>query len=435
MNAVLRSALARIASFLPTAIATFLTSKLIIDHFDILSFDGFTLVASLMALIPLNDLGVGAAITSAIASRGDRSRYVQRVALTAVRTLMVSALVLSLAALVLSATGLWSKVLGPATGATTYFGLAMVIYAASFVPGLSQRVLLGVHRNHVTIVVQTFLAPLTLALVAVLARLGADGKYLILVPPIALTSINIITAFISSRLTDFPWLLVFRRTPWRNRYPGASIRAMSGPVLAVSLSLPLALQSDRIVLSHFASAHAVANYAVAIQIFAPVAALIGAAAQPLWPIYTVARDKGTQGPSLVRVIGLFCAATTLVCGALVLVAAPLGHLIGGDKIQLGVLLPVATALAMIVQAAAFPMAMSMMEPKGLRFVAACAVLALPYNVGLSIVLANAIGAPGPLLASVAVGLFVQTIPGALYIRRTRLKREAAAVSAEVTSRA
>lgn len=423
MNAVVRSAVARVASFLPTALATFVTTRLIIEHFDVLAFDGFTLVASLMALIPLNDLGVGAPITSAVASHGPGGRYSQRVTLTAARALTVSALVLALLSMVLSVTGLWGPVLGSATGSTTYFGLAMVIYAAGFLPGLSQRVLLGAQRNHVTILVQTFLAPLTLVLVALLAVSGADSQFLILVPPTALAVINLVTAYVSARVTQFPWMTVLRRIPQRERFPGASIRAMSGPMLAVSLSLPLALQSDRIVLSHVGSAHDVANYAVSIQLFAPIAALIGAAAQPLWPIYTVARKEGTRGPNLLKVVGVFLVTCLLACGAVVLVADPLGHIIGGDQINLGLLLPLANGLAVSVQAVAFPMAMAMMEPEGLRVVGASALVALPVNVALSIVLASTLGAAGPLIATFLVGLFVQTLPGALYLRNTMKKSE------------
>jgi hypothetical protein len=68
------------------------------------------------------------------------------------------------------------------------------------------------------------------------------------------------------------------------------------------------------------------------------------------------------------------------------------------------------------QAAAYPVAMSLMDPQGLRFVGVCTVLSVPLNLGLSIVLARHYGAAGPLLATFAVGLLVQTLPGMLYAR-------------------
>lgn len=417
MNAVARSAVARIASLLPIAIATFLVSRLLIGHYDILVFDGYTLAASLIALVPLNNLGVGAAVTTEVVAGGVRDEHVQRVALTAARTVAVSALALAGTSLLLTTTGSWGRLLGQGSGPTALFGPAMVIYAVSFIPGISQSLLLGVNRNHVTILVQSLLAPLTLLAVAALVVLDVDGKYVILVPASMVAAVNLATAYVSARITGFPWLQLLRRLPWRRRYPGARIRAMSGPMLLINLSLPIALQSDRLVLSHFASPGALANFAVAVQVFAPVGAVITAAAQPLWPIYTAARNEGRRGPSMVRVIGAFCLGCFAVAAPLCALAAPIGHLIGGRHIELGVLLPVVAALAVIVQAISYPMAMAMMDPAGLRFVAACALVAVPLNIGLSVALARSIGAPGPLLASCIVGLAVQVLPGALYLRR------------------
>jgi O-antigen/teichoic acid export membrane protein len=210
---------------------------------------------------------------------------------------------------------------------------------------------------------------------------------------------------------------VLREMPWPRRFPGASIRAISGPMLLITLAVPIALQSDRIVLSHVAAKQAVANYSVAVQIFAPVAALIAASAQPLWPIYTKARSQGLRGPGLGSVLLIFCGATAFLCALLVLAADPIGHLIGGPHIDLGVALPVATALAMTVQAAGYPVAMALMDPRGVRVVGLCTVLALPINVGLSIVLGKHLGAPGPLLATFIVSLLVQTIPTVVYANR------------------
>jgi hypothetical protein len=63
--------------------------------------------------------------------------------------------------------------------------------------------------------------------------------------------------------------------------------------------------------------------------------------------------------------------------------------------------------------------MNLMDPAGARFVAITTVIALPVNIGLSIVLGMHLGAPGPLLGSVIVGLFIQTFPGMLYARNRR----------------
>jgi O-antigen/teichoic acid export membrane protein len=414
---VVQSALARTLSFLPTAVATLLTSRLIISHFGLGAFNSFALIVSLIALIPLNDLGVGAAVTSAFAQYGPRARSSERIALTSARVLAVSTIGVIVVATLLAIANLWPTLLGDASGSNTFVALAMAVFALSFLPGLGQRMLLGVDRNHVTVVVQSFFTPLILVATLVVMLAGLSGSWLMIVPPAALLVINIVTVVMSVRITGFPWRQVLRRLPSPHRYPGRSIRAISGPMLLITLSVPIALQSDRIVLSHVASRQAVANYSVVVQIFAPVAALIAASAQPLWPIYAKARSEGRPGPGLGRVLVLFCGAAALMCAFLVVISDPVGNLIGGGRIELGWLLPVAAGLAVLTQAAAYPVAMKLMDPAGVRFVALCTAVALPLNVGLSIWLGSWMGAPGPLLATFAVGVLVQTLPALVFSRR------------------
>lgn len=414
LNAVARSGLARLASFVPTAIATLLTSRLIISRFGIESFDAFILILTLISLVPLNNLGVGAAVTSAYAAEGPASEHARRVTLTAARVLTVSTLGTATAALLLSAAGAWPRLLGASSGPNLYCGVAMAIYAVSFLPGLGQSMLLGVHRNHVTVLVQTFFTPTILVGTGVIVLLGVGGDAAMLVPPAALVVNNAITCVLAARATGVSWSWLLRSIPLRAREPGASIRAMSGPVLLITLATPIALQSDRIVLSHVSTRQAVADYSVLFQIIAPAIALIAASAQPLWPVFTEARAQGRPGPSLLRLLVLFCGAGAALGALLALIADPVADLIGGDAISLGVLLPVSGALMVVTAAASYPVAMSLMDPDRVRVGAFLTVLALPLNIGLSIWLAGVVGAPGPLLATVAVGIGVQAVPGLIY---------------------
>ena len=417
MHPIVKSGLARVASFVPQAIASLLTSRIVISHFGIPAFDAYTLAASLILLVPLNNLGVGAAVTSAVAAHGSSHESVHRVTLTAARTVAGSALFLAICSVFVTIGGWWHAFLGPASGDGAFYGISMVVYAVTFIPALSQSMLLGVHRFHLSIVVQTFLAPVTLLLVGGLVGAGLDARYLIVVPALALAVVNVANAVVAGRVVKFSWGKVLRELPFLDRYPGASIRAMSGPMLIVSLSTPIQLQSDRIVLSHFASKQAVANYAVAIQIFAPVAALIAAAAQPLWPIYTAARARGGHGPNVTRIMAAFGLACSAASAVLVLVANPIGHLIGGHQIHLGWALPIVAAVAIALQAATYPMAMSLMDPVGLRLVALSAASAAPLTGVVSIFFAQWYGAPGPLLASCVVCTVIQIIPVGWYAGR------------------
>jgi O-antigen/teichoic acid export membrane protein len=187
--------------------------------------------------------------------------------------------------------------------------------------------------------------------------------------------------------------------------------------MVTTVCIPIAFCSDRIVLSHVSTSEAVTKYSIILQLFAPVSALIVACAQPLWPMFSRARRAGTPGPNLHKVLAAFFLGTFATSLTVALLADPLGRIIGGDQLRLGHLLPALGALVVLVQSLAYPLSITMMDAKGARFVAGCAVLTVPLNIGLSIWLSIQFGAAGPLVAVIVVCLFVQVMPVLRYIQR------------------
>ncbi|HEY9562524.1 MAG TPA: hypothetical protein VIR30_02030 [Nocardioides sp.] len=428
MRNMLYSGLARSIGFIPQGIAMLAISYLVIHHYGIEAFTGYALIASVMLLIPLNSLGVGASLTQSIAASGVGDEHAVRTGLTASRVLTVSTLFLAIVSTALGVAGVWPELLGDAAGANAFTAVALVIYAMSFVPGLGPSVLLGADRNHVAILGQSLQAPIALALVGVLILGDFSADWVIVVPALAAFLVNLVTMGLSARLTGFPWARVIARIPSRARFPGARIRSLSGPMLVTSLCLPIAFLCDRIILSHVSTTAAVADYTVVTQIFAPVTGLIVAGAQPLWPMYTRARARGEAGPNLKAVLAIFMLGTVLVCAVLVLVADRIGTFIGGDEINLGYFLPFVTAVVMCIQAVTYPLAMSLMDPAGARFVAICAVITVPCNITLSILLSERMGAPGPLVSLIIVSTVVQVIPVSIFARRRSRSGEEIALS-------
>ncbi|HEY4376152.1 MAG TPA: hypothetical protein VGM93_03300, partial [Acidimicrobiales bacterium] len=325
--------MARMFSFVPTAIGTLLVSRLVIEHFGIRAFNGFAIAESLIVLIPLNNLGVGAAITAAFASNDPRSADAERVTLTATRIMTVSALVLAAVSLAMAVAGLWSTVLGSAAYGGWFFGLGMAVYSAGFVPGLGDSMLLGVHRNHVTILVQSLIMPIAVALVVVLIAAHGDGRLVVVVPAASLALINVVTMIVATRLTHFRWRGVLAKLPRPHRHVGARIRGIAGPRLVNTVTVPLALASDLIVLSHFSTTGQVADYGICMQLFAPLTALVAAAAAPLWPIYIAAKAKGSTGPSVTRTALGFCGATAAICALLVPIAPFAGRIVSNGRVH------------------------------------------------------------------------------------------------------
>jgi O-antigen/teichoic acid export membrane protein len=251
--------------------------------------------------------------------------------------------------------------------------------------------------------------------VVLLILVDGNGRWVVVLPAASLAAVNLLTSVVASRVTGFSWRTLFGKLVRRRTFQGRRIRSIAGPRLILSLTIPLALASDRVVLSHFASAQDVAVYGVCLQLFAPVTALVAAAAQPLWPIYVAARATGETGPRVTRLVLGFCLGTLLVSGTLLVLSGPLAKIVGDGKVDLGLLVPVAGALMTLVFAAAYPVGMALTTPKELRFMAAANVIALPLNVAGSIVLARSLGAAGPMLASTGMGVGL-TLAGAYYLR-------------------
>ncbi len=409
--------LARIASLVPSAVATLLASRLIIDRYGIEVFNTYTLAFTTMLVIPLNNLGAGVALTSAVAEDGPTAPRTAQVALTAARTLAASGLLVAVVSLVVSGLSGWSTVLGSGAYDTAAFGISLALYGASFVPALGQSALLGVNRNHLNIVVQAFLAPAMCAGTALVVVLDLDRFWVVVAPGAAVFLVSLVNALVSARLTGLRILPLLPKLPARLRYPGIRIREIAVPALIVALTNPLVVHSQRFVLSHVSAAGEVAKYSVARQIFAPLIVLIPAAASPLWPMFIQARITGARPPNVWRVTAVLAVASGLIAIPLALAAAPLADVISGGEVDLGFAVPVAGVAVVVFQALTLPLSMALMYPAGLRLMSRLAIVALPINIGLSVVAADRWGAPGPIYTGIAIVVALQIIPTAVHFQR------------------
>src|SRR5206468_1232655 len=111
----------------------------------------------------------------------------------------------------------------------------VAFYAAGFVPALGQAMLLGVHRNHVTILVQSLIMPVALVMVVVLMAVHADARVVVVVPAASLAATDILTMVVASHLTGFRWRSVLAKLPRPRRYSGARIRGIAGPRLVTNI--------------------------------------------------------------------------------------------------------------------------------------------------------------------------------------------------------
>ncbi|SNR41394.1 lipopolysaccharide biosynthesis protein [Blastococcus mobilis] len=421
-----RGAGSRLVVLPVSALLGIVLTRLVIENYGRDAFAQYGLLVGIGALLPFADLGISAAVMNAVgaAPRPGQDDHVWRVLVTAFRVLLGSAAVLALVAVTLTVSGLWPTLLGagllPGSGPPVAMTCLLLIAAAMPV-GIGQRVLAGLGRNHVSILVLGAQTPLVLGTVLVLMWWDVPiGPAVAVVAYAATLLLSVLLTVLAGRELRPALGRALRDVPRWRTVRGARVFDVAWPMLVQMIALPIAMQTDRIVLSHRADAGALAEYTLAAQMFTPIWAVVSAAGVTLWPVYARARARGRQS-SPVPMAGLFGGLAALMAGGVALASSWLAELASGGRILLGCPLVAAFALLMVLQGVKYPLGMFMTDSAGLRFQALMIVLMLPVNVGLSWYLAGSLGAVGPVIGSVIGVAGSQVLANLLYVRR-KLRR-------------
>jgi O-antigen/teichoic acid export membrane protein len=417
-----RSAGSRLVVLPVSALLGIVLTRLVIDEYGSDAFAQYGLLVGIGALLPFADLGMSAAVMNAVGASEDPAHDdgVYRVIVSAVRVLLCSAAVLAALSVALLVFGWWPTLLGPGLldGSGPMVATTCLLLIAAAMPvGIGQRVLTGLGRNHVSILVLGAQTPVVLAVVFILVRSDVDAGPAIAVVAYAATFVlSVLLTFIAAReLRPLLWRALRGALRVRS-VRGAAVMNVAWPMLVQMIALPLAMQTDRLILSHRAGADVLAEYNLASQMFTPIWAVISAGGITLWPAFARARAQGqTLSPG--SMAWAFGAAAALMAGGVALVSPWLADLASGGAITLSWGLVAAFGLLMSLQGLKYPLGMAMTDVAGLRRQALMVVLMLPANLGLSWWLAGELGAAGPVIGSaIGVGIF-QCLANAWYLRR------------------
>jgi O-antigen/teichoic acid export membrane protein len=209
-----------------------------------------------------------------------------------------------------------------------------------------------------------------------------------------------------------------RDVPRLKSVRGGKVLDVAWPMLIQMIALPIAMQTDRLILSHVSDLKNLAEYNLASQMYLPVWQVVSSAGIALWPIFAKARAGGRRsGVSPLRMSVAFGGAAAAICVLISLLAPWLAARASGGQIDISIGLMAAFSIFMVLQATKYPLGMYMTDAAGLRYQALMIVLLLPVNLGLSWYLAIKIGAVGPVIGS-AVGVFCcQVVANWVYVRR------------------
>jgi len=403
------------AATLPVAVAAgLLAARVTVSTLGVDGYALFALVVGFAALNPIGDLGVGAAVTDAVARRRELgAEGVQRVLRSSLRVLIVVSLLLALTAWALAALGSWAPILGvsPSREVEVAVATTLTVLAAGLPLGLSNRVLLGAERNDVALAFQGGSGVLALLIILLAAAAHAPLWAYVAAPSAGATLAAAAAWPMASSASGLSLPEAVRSAVVRAR-PGARIAHLAGPMLVITITLPVAYQSDRLLLSHLSNLEQVAMYSVGAQLYASLLGLIGAAGMSLWPMFARRREhEAIARHELIRLTVIFALVGLILAVLLVAVGPWVAQFISGGRIDVGYGVFCAFGVLVLVQASWYPSAMLLTDRDGLRFQAVTHVAMMVINLAASAVLAARIGAAGPVIGSVGALVIAVWIPG------------------------
>lgn len=432
------TALAKLLIMAMGGILAVITGRLIIENFGVEAYAQYGLLATLPALLPFADLGVGAVVINSIsASKDPRSDdQVTDSVVSALRILVISGASIATLGILLFVTGGWSIILGEAMlgwegqmAAT----LCAMVFGLSLPLSIGQRLLIGLKRTTSQTMSQAVVAPFMLGAIALCVLLVIPaGPYLAVFSYLAMTLVSVLCLLMVSRSTGGMIWEYFRRVPRFRRFPGVPTMGLAWPMLLQMIALPVAMQTDRILLSHLRGSQDVAQYNIAAQLFGMAFQVINAGGMVLWPHFSKARADG-EIRSPFRITGVFLAFGLVISTALAVVAPWLAKFMSGGQISLSAGLLIVFVVLTTLQAAKYPAGMYMTDFEGLRFQVIPIFCMVPLSLGLSIYLIGIWGPAGTVLGSCIAVLLCQLIPNIFYVRKDLRRRAVLATTRSVTA--
>lgn len=425
MNSLL-ALLAKAATMVTSMVFGVLTARLILGTVGVEHYSLYALLVAFPALLSFTDLGAGAVVVNGVATSEDpRTDPQVRLQLTSVGRIVVGfAVATQCINTILLLSGGWELLLGDAgqiEGAPLAAFVCLSTFACGVPVGLWVRIMLGLRKNHLVILLQGLVSPLNFVLVWAVLHLDAErfSADLAVTSYAASLAVSVTGLVLTARMTAPLVTRALRDIPRPRSVPGTRVMDVGWPMLAQLLSAPIALASQRYVLAQFGTTQDVAQYSVAAQVFFALNGLVGAAGVALWPRFARqrAQDGIRRGPGWLSLV--FASGIVTATAMVWLVRDQLFAFITSEQITV----PGSTILAfgamVTCTATLYPLGMFIMDKPGIRFQVIPALSMAALTFGLSIVLTQEIGVAGPPLGYAAAAIACQIIPFAIYIHRHR----------------
>ena len=413
------STTARLVTFPVSAVATLATTSISISYTGAANYAVISVVATLAQLLPFSDLGIGAGVINAVATTSDDPLRRRSAIASALRILMTSALVLCLVGIAGATLFSWHAVLGVQVTTLENYdwatAIALVLLAVSIPLGIGQRILIGLMRNPIAVLVAAIVSVASLGITVLVAVAHLQPELLVLGPAVGQALSALVTFFIALRLAHYP----LRATFLHREYHLPGLLRQGAWYLLASLMVAATLQSGRIVLATRASLGELAGFALTMQFYLPLWSFFVAAGTALWPVFSARRHSGQagRGAGVWSMAALFAGGGVIALAGLVVVGPGLAALLSRGTVHISLLALVCCGLLIVIQAVQLVLGVYLTTPDDFRFQALWSIPMALCAVGGAWALGPALGAAAPFL-SAAVGMFCfSVVPCFLRIQR------------------
>jgi O-antigen/teichoic acid export membrane protein len=414
-----------------SGLSAILLTRLVVSESGTSVYGLFALVAAIPFLIPISDLGLGAAVTNAAAGLPEDLDSFRSTLSRVCRVLCAVAVIVIIVDFGLAVAGVWSRVFRVSDGSADWAIFAAVaIFATSIPASVGARMLLGMRRNADVVFIQGLTSSVTLGCVWIAHLSGLGHWYFIGLSTIGMP----VTAWFMFGIAMARMKQGQVRTAeggvgasvGRHRVADGSsaaaaissernensmIAQTAIPMIVISLALPLTFQTDRMVLGSIRDLNEVAVYSAAALVFLPTLSVVQMAGRSLWGDFARARNRLEGVAELYKRALILCLVVGAVGAVGFVVLAPyISGWATDRKVETPLLLFICFGALLVVQAVQQPSGMYLTDVWGLRFQACTTTCAAAFSIPCSIVGASEFGAVGPVIASVVAVAVFHTLP-------------------------
>jgi O-antigen/teichoic acid export membrane protein len=388
------------------------TARLTIEHVGIDQYGFVALVSTISSLIVFLDFGLGASVTNAYATEAPERAF--GTLQVVVRLLKRIALAVGALAATISLTVGWGWAFGSSmdsvpSGDLAIF-IALLLFSLALPASVGQRVLVGERRSHLMALSQSVVGPIAFTTAYALRAADAPAGLFAASIPCGLCASAFCALFLSGKASVL-------RTPVRSSLELGRARLSSEvirsarPMFVIMIGVPVAMQSDLVVLSHTVPQGALGVYSVVAQLYGAAWAIISSAGMALWPVFARRRKDSGFRRLYARMVGGFFLAGAVLAASLILAGPWVTRALISTETVLPEELLWAFGALLVVQSTHLPGGMVLTDEPGLRFQARCVAVMVIANLSLSLLLAKVIGLTGPVIASLATVGVCQLLPG------------------------